>query len=245
MTTKADKLRLIAPGSTLLRCVDGVWADRDGITPTGELIAIATVRGLQCWKNKELLDEIVERPGEELSDVDDLNGQIPKQDWELGLDGKSRPPWQLCYAAYLIDIPTATRYTFVNSTTGARIAVEKLQDRMLCMAALRHAKVRPIVQLDSRPMQTAFGKKLRPEFTITDWRDLSGEGGALLGIHRGGGGGPPLLEHKTEAAPAPEKKKKTAAVGKPVKPVSVSEELNDALPDDLAPPVTDNILGAD
>jgi hypothetical protein len=234
---KNDKPRLIAPGSILLKCVDGRWTDADGLTPTGEMLAVGTTRGLQRFNGKgEPPDEILEQPDKRLTqdDAGALNAKIPMKEWREGLDGDPEPPWKLVHVAYLINTTTATRYSFINSTTGARIAVDRLEDRMLCMRALRGGDVRPLVELSSRPMKTDFGQKMRPDFEIIDWRDLGGGGSAaLLGGSGGGSGGAPLVEHKAKPTP-PAKPKK---IGKDVKPVSISEEIDDELPADLAPPV--------
>ena len=82
------------------------------------------------------------------------------------------------------------------------------------MRALRGAAVFPLVTLDSRPMKTKFGTKLRPEFSITDWRDLGGTGNPALESTP-----PRAIEGKT-AAP----------VGKPVKAPTTTEALNDEIP---------------
>ena len=96
------------------------------------------------------------------------------------------------------------------------------------MRTLRGNDVTPIVRLESRPMKTSFGQKMRPEFTVIEWRDLSVKHAA------------PQIEHKTEAAAEPAPKK--AKVGKPVKPTTIAEEIDDDLPDDLKAPT--NILKA-
>jgi hypothetical protein len=221
----------------ILKCVDGHWRDGDDITPTGEIVVVHTTRALQCWKDKELLDYEIEQPGETLTrgHAAELNAPIPKEEWGLGLDGQPRPPWAVNWVVYLIDLTAGQRYTYLNSTWGAQIGVEKLEDRMIVQRALRGPGVRPIVKLDSAPMKTKQGQKMRPEFTVLEWRDFSGGGGALLQVP---GQFQLQIEHQN---PAPTEKPKTK-VGKPVKPVSVSEELNDDLPDDLAPPK--NILKA-
>jgi hypothetical protein len=237
---KRNKPRLIQ--GLLLKCVDGRWKDGDGLTPTCEMLAVATGRGVQCWKDKELLDEIVELPDEPLPDVDNLNSQIPRKEWGLGLDGQPRPPWALYWVAYLLDLESGQRYTFLNSTTGARIAVERLEDRMEVQRALRGPGVRPIVKLDARPMKTAFGQKMRPDFPIVEWRDFGGDGGTLLRIPGRGGSGGGLIELKPEPVPAPSTPTKSKKVGEPVKPVSIQEELDDDLPDNLKAPT--NILKA-
>jgi len=237
---KRNKPRLIQ--GLILKCVDGHWMDGDGLTPAGELVVVATTRGLQCWKDKELLDEIVELPGEPLPDVDALNEQIPRKEWELGLDGQPRPPWSFNWVAYLLDLESGQRYTYLNSTFGAKIAVERLEDRMNVMRDIKGPCVRPIINLSARVMKTRFGQKQRPDFCIIEFRDFSG-GRALLRLpgrdDDGGSGQPAALPPPTKnnpdgaAAKPPTEKKK---VGKSVKPPTVGEEIDDGLPDDLAPP---------
>jgi hypothetical protein len=234
---KFEKPRLIQPGSVILKCVDGHWKDRDGLIPPNEMLATGTARGLQCWKNNELLDEIVEQPGEPLPSADSLNDPIPEEEWGLDLNGQPQKPWRMTWAAYLVDPIGATRYTFINSTWGACRAVEALEGKMEIVQGLRGPNIRPRVKLDSRP-QTIKSRgitKQRPEFTVLEWVDLTGNGEVLLG--RGGARAALQIEHKPGVAePAPAKKKEKTAVGKPVKPVSVAEEIDDGLPGDLAPP---------
>jgi hypothetical protein len=144
----------------ILKCVDGHWKDSDDITPTGEMVVVHTTRALQCWKNQELLDYEIEQPGETLTrdHADELNAPIPKEEWGLGLDNQPRPPWAINWVVYLIDLTAGQRYTYLNSTWGAQVGVEKLEDRMNVQRALRGPGVRPIIKLDSRPMKT---KKVR------------------------------------------------------------------------------------
>jgi hypothetical protein len=151
-----------------------------------------------------------------------VDAQIPEAEWEEGIDGKPRPPWVMQFLVYLIDPATGETYTFLNSTTGARIANERLQDKFKWMRALR-GNVVPIVKLDSRPMQTKFGQKMRPEFTVLEWRELAGGEPQLEPSS------PKQIEQKTEPAPT-KKSQKKSAVGKPVKPVTVGEEIDDGFP---------------
>ena len=81
------------------------------------------------------------------------------------------------------------------------------------MRALRGTAVFPLVTLDSRPMKTKIGTKLRPEFSITDWRDL-------------GGTGKPVLE----STPPRAIESKSASPGKPVKAPTTAEAVNDEIP---------------
>jgi len=187
---------------TILRCTDGKWVDGLGSQPPALLIALGTTQAVQCWSGGKPTDVIMAENGKPLPDVDELNSQIPVEEWEKGLDGKPKAPWVLQHVAYLIDPVSAESFTFVNGTYGARLAVEKLQDRVANMQRLRGGNALPVVKLESRPMKTKFGTKQRPEFTVVEWREIGANGGEVKAI-----------EHQP--------------VGKPVAPPTVSEELND------------------
>jgi len=190
---------------TIIRCVDGKWADAVGTPPPERLVALGTTQAIQCWSGGKPTDTVVASPGKPLPSVDELNGQIPEEEWEKGLDGKPRAPWVLQYVAYLVDPVSCEAYTFINGTFGAKIAVERLAERVATMHQLRGGAAVPVVKLESRPMKTKFGTKQRPEFAIVEWREFAGDGGEVRAI-----------EHK----PA----------GKPVRAPTASEELNDAIP---------------
>jgi hypothetical protein len=229
--TKSEAPRLIQ--GVLLKCVDGHWADADGLAPPAQLLALGTTRAVQCWQEQKPIETIMETPGETLPDVDSRNAQIPQSEWEVGLDGNGnpRPPWQLNYVAYLLNPATADLYTFANSTTGARIAVERLAEKFKWMRTMRGARVVPVVKLDSRPMRTAFGQKLRPEFTVLEWRDLEPSSGPEAQAL-------PKLEEQSAAPTRPATlaaRPTTSAIkpqkpGKPVKPVTTPEALDDEIP---------------
>jgi hypothetical protein len=197
--TISQKPKLIH--GSILRFNNGTWGDATGTPPPEPLIAVGTTRAVQCWQGGKPTDAMVEEPGvTALPDVDELNAQIPQEEWETGLDGKPRAPWVLQHVAYLLHAPTAEAYTFLNGTWGARIAVERLADRIANMRRLRGTGVLPVVKLESRPMKTKFGTKQRPEFAIVEWIDGFG------------GGEVKAIEHK------------------PVKAPTASEELNDEIP---------------
>jgi hypothetical protein len=71
-------------------------------------------------------------------------------------------------------------FTYLNSTIGARMAVEQLREKVITMRALRGARVVPVVRLTHCPMKPSFGMKHRPEFEVVDWKILGG-GGSLTG----------------------------------------------------------------
>src|SRR5262245_60820436 len=115
---------------TLIRCVDGRWTDKDGAAPPAQLLALGSVTAIQRWKDKRPVETIVKRPGVPFPNVEDLNDQVPQSEWEPGVDGQPRPPWQLQYFVYLLNGATAEKFTYANGTTGAGIAVRNLKDQV-------------------------------------------------------------------------------------------------------------------
>ena len=223
--SKPKKTRLIK--GVLLKCVDGAWRDGEGCVPSGALIAVGLTHGLQCWKDQDLLDEISEEDGP-LPDVDELNALVPKAEWGLGLNDKPRPPWQFNWVVYLFNPETADAYTYLNSTRGAQIAYERLETKFAMMRRLR-GNVVPIVRLDNRPMKTSYGPKLRPEFTVLEWRDIGG--GSRLPPPPDKPQLPsPTGKDPTGAAAKPPAEKQTTPIGKSVKPVTAQEQLDDEIP---------------
>ena len=169
----------------ILRWTDtGGWTDRDGLKPPEELLVLACNEGLQRWKGKKA-ESITTKP---LPDPNELNASIPVAEWELGTDGKPRPPWAHVAIVYLIDPRTAGLFTYLNSTIGAHIAWDVLREKVKTMRALRGERVLALVRPSTRPMKTKVGMKTRPEFEITGWRLLGGERGNI-----GGGSGPKLI----------------------------------------------------
>jgi hypothetical protein len=217
MAREVDRDRLIAEGSTILKCNDGHWLSDEGEDLTGHvLFVVGLARGLRCFKKDDSYDELKEVPGEELPDPDELNAAIPESEWGTDLSGNPRKPWKLAHIVYLIDDKNGTSFTYLNDTAGARIAWNKLASRIRNMCALNGGNLAPFIQLDSRPMKTNYGVKMRPAFTVTDdWREISvpalpaPNGGAVLQI---------------ESKPAVPKVKSEAETNKPV------IDLNDALP---------------
>ena len=215
VTTKLRK-RLLQ--GVKIKFIDGRWSADDLPLPE-RLLVVGHTRGLQCWKDGTLLDELDERDGT-LPDPDELNAKIPQQEWETGLDGNPKPPWALIHVVYLVDPHTAELYTAINSTFGMRLAYERLADKLTVLQRLRGTNVTAIVKPDSRQMKTKFGTKLRPEFTIVDWREI----GAAKPQ-------PAALSPPNDAPADPPAAVATAeTVGKPVQPLTVEEEIDDGIP---------------
>ena len=192
----------------IVKCVDARWSVRDGTElKDGEpFLCTGTTQGNQRFIDN-VSELILKQPGKPLPDVDELNEQIPTDEWEEGLNGEPRPPWQRVYLVYLIRMHDASMLTFISGTSGARIAYNKLTSQVYTMRLLRGANMAPIVKLSSKPMKTKFGTKMRPDFEVVDFREIGGNGRSA----------PQIESAKGEA-------------GKPVKPVTVEEELNDEIP---------------
>jgi hypothetical protein len=178
--------------------VDGYF-DRDGVRPVeGPYLLWAMENGYQRWKAQSLVDEIIDKP---LPDLDQLNGAIPKSEWEPGLDGHPRIPYSHQYCVYLLDPNDGQFFTLMNSTVGMRMLWESLAERWEVMRHLRGADVIAVVNLATRPFRTAkWGIKYRPDLKILEWRKPGGGGGDRLA-------GPvaprPQLPPAPSAQPAP------------------------------------------
>jgi hypothetical protein len=213
------------------------WHDRDGLPLPTPMFVIGVNTGLQRWR-KGQAETKLNKP---LPDPEQLNAAIPQSEWELDLSGKLRPPWEFVHAIYMIDLATGTAYTFANSTVGARICFEQLQESVCIMRALRGSRVLPLVKLEQRPMKTSGGLlRSRPHLQIIDWRTPGDDGGGLLPPKPT----PPTpqLAGPTPAAPAPAPAAAVPAAPpappatatldatQPVKPVTTAELIADELP---------------
>ena len=202
----------------ILKCVDGRWSDRDGLAPPPTLLVCGLERILQRFLERGV--ETITGRDKPLPDPDELNAKIPESEWRTGLSGKPEKPWKLNFVVRLLDPQTAEAFTFVNSTMGAQIAYERLSEQIENMTFLRGGNPLPIVKLDSRPMPTDFGSKLRPHFTVVEWRAF----------------GPPAIEQTVAAqiehqpAAAASSANNNDKPGKPVEPVSLAQELDDEIP---------------
>src|SRR5262249_32013048 len=84
-------------GRSLLGSV-APWTDTAGWKANGmplpsPLLVIGHQIIVRRWQNNRPID-ITEHP---LPDVEQLNSQIPIEQWEIGRDGKPRPPYALTY----------------------------------------------------------------------------------------------------------------------------------------------------
>lgn len=220
----------------ILKFVDGRWSCEGQAVPLGKQLFVAGMtRCLQRWQDGELVGQEEEKPDTPLADPDELNEKIAETEWEEDLAGNPRPPWARYFVAYLVSPDDASEFTTINCTTGMRIAWERLHDRIDRMRWMKGADVVPLIALQALPMKTSFGEKQRPEFAVVDWREIGG-GQTVLPPPTT----PPALPNNSaadvsakdaEREPAKPKKsvKKQPVPGKPVKPPTLKEELNDEI----------------
>jgi hypothetical protein len=164
-------------GQLLRWNVTNGWTDRDDLRPPEIMLVFALTEAVQRWKDKKPAETITTKP---LPSVEERNNSVPAGEWEPGPDGKPKAPWVHQYVVYLLDPATARTFTYLNSTTGARIAWELLQEQVVTMRMLRNSRVVPLVKLSQRPFESFVGHTYRPDFEILGWRQLGGDGGDTL-----------------------------------------------------------------
>jgi hypothetical protein len=200
------------------------WVDRDGLTPPSPLLVIAINEVLQRWKNNKA-EVIADKP---LPDPEQLNSAIPQAEWERGTDGQLRKPWAHVVVVYLVNLATGEFYTYTSPTVGAHIAYDALKEAVITMRALRGAKCMPLVNLDERPMKTAFGVRRRPHYQIVGW-NTPGDDARAIPVKPT----PPQLSAPTVAAETPLAPAAAAAAAAPA-PTTVAGQPRQATP---KPPV--------
>ena len=220
---------------------NGGWVDRDGLPLPETVLVIGYFTVLRRWKDKRP-EYITEQP---LPDSDVLNAAIPVAEWDIGLDGKPRKPWNLTYVVYLVDLKTGALFTYAHDTYGALLAYNGLEEQIAVMRMLRGEHVFPIVRLEKRPWKSqTYGMQMRPHFQIVDWR-ASGTTPVISPTPSPQLTGPmaaptpatasaPTTAPAAPATPAPASATAPQSpildVTKPVKPVTVAEAIADELP---------------
>jgi hypothetical protein len=192
---------------------EGKFVELDGtpINVEEPYIVHATTRRLRRWEDKRpvFLPPV---EGELLQDTADrLNAEIDKAEWPIGLTDQPEPPIKPVYGVRLFRPRDGALFVFEHDTTGQKIAVGELTQQIKVMRALR-GDVVPVVKLGAKSWKTGFGPRLRPHYEIVDWRQI-------------GEGKPALVQIESKSADDG-----VAQIGKPVKPVTTKEELNDDLP---------------
>jgi hypothetical protein len=199
---------------------EAIWVTRDGdeLPADLELVAVDVGRVVQKWRDGQPVETIVLEPHQKFPDVEELNEKVPKTEWAEGPDGNLRGPWQAQHILYLVDLATMDKYTFATGTTGGKIAIRDLRDKLVWIRRLRGPNVYPVVLLTDTFMNTKWGGRQRPHFKIARWITLGSEG-----------------DH--EALPPPPPPATTQAPGQSDLPLnevrepSLAEQMDDAIPD--------------
>jgi hypothetical protein len=199
---------------------EATWVTRDGdeLPENLELVAVDVARVVQRWEDQQPVETKILEPHEKFPDIEEMNEKIPREEWVEGPDGQphGRGPWQAQHILYLLDPASMDKYTFPTGTTGGRIAIAALRDKLVWMRRLRGPNVYPVVLLSDTFMKTHWGGRQRPHFKIVRWVSLGGEGGAVQAL-------PPPASPTTQTS---------AQLDLPlVKEPSLKEDLNDEIPD--------------
>jgi hypothetical protein len=158
----------VTKGTILLWDRTKHWHDRDDQPVPTRLLVYDVKPVLRRWVDNKP-DYITTHP---LPDPRDLNAAIPQGEWQIGLGGKPRPPWEPTIVMYFIEELTGRLFTFQSSTNGARIAADLLHEQVTVKRMMVRKKVKPIVELGEGMFKTRdFGMVPRPGYTVVDWRE--------------------------------------------------------------------------
>jgi hypothetical protein len=210
------------------------WRDADGLPLPSEMLVVSTDTLLIRWHPQ--YEDIRAKP---LPSAAMLNSAIPRSEWRAGLNGEPEDPWKLNYEIRMIDPAGGKLYTFRNSTYGARLCFERLNEAVFIARTLRGSAVLPLVKLDKRPMPTKRGMQSRPHLEPIEYREPRGGAPQLPSQPA-----PQLPPAATVSAPtvapieaaAPATPPVSAAAAtlaetmKPVEPIRMEEVINDQLP---------------
>ena len=203
----------VIQGTSVKFTNDSTWVTRDKIELESnlELVAVDVARVVQKWEDGSPIETIVLEPHQKFPDIESMNEAIPRDQWVEGPDGKPRGPWQAQHILYMVDLMTMEKYTFATGTVGGRIAIGELRDKLVWMRRVRGLNVYAVIVLRDKFMNTRFGGRQRPFFSIVRWVKLGTEGGDVAAL----------------PAPATPVADSPSLVLEP----SLKEELNDSIDD--------------
>jgi hypothetical protein len=162
---------------TLLKFSDGTWLsgkENIEINRGTRLLAVDCAKAWCKWRDGKP-EYRVQQPGAAFPEREEL-GDDDKSIWEAGINGEPRDPWSLNRMVYLIDPRSQGAYTFVTSSWGGRGAVIDLADAVRRKRFSSPSAI-PLVELQSAPHVTKYGRKTKPLFKLIEWRNgLDDEG---------------------------------------------------------------------
>jgi hypothetical protein len=195
------------------------WLQQPGSIPvdvTREKLVMTSRTVLRRWQNNRVIDTKIKCKDVPFPSADELNDEVPREQWQKGPSGELQGPWQKAWFVYLLDVQSGERATFVTTSIGGSICVTELRENIAWMRKLRGHAVAPIVLLKLKPFPTKYGMKQQPWLRPVRWVGLGTDAGIAE-----------QLEHKPELKALPD------AAGpqlKDVKPISTKEAINDELP---------------
>jgi len=132
-----------------------------------ELAVTGVTTAWDKWRGKEVEHRITE-PGQYHPERDEL-GDLDQSIWEIGLNGRSKDPWQDTRYLYLIDPQTGEELTFITATAGGRKAVGDLASQIRNVRRGDPGAI-AIIRLESTTWKTRFGIKPRPSLKVVGWK---------------------------------------------------------------------------
>jgi len=228
----------VVKGTIILWDREKQWHDRDDQPVPSPLLVYNITVVLRRWvktpEGNTVPDYITTHP---LPDPRDENEKIPKSEWQPGLRGGLRPPWEITLVVYLIEIATGRFFTFQSATTGARIAVDLLREQVAVKRLMVRSKVKPIVELGKGVFKSHdFGIVPRPNFNVVDWRPPESEPEPTPQLpDLSSTATPPVTPAAAETKPKPEAAPPAKKTSK-AKAAAKSETKPDAKSDDAVDP---------
>jgi hypothetical protein len=98
----------------LLKFANGNWSrgkEGTNIEEGTKLVALDTAAAWVKWSDGRPVEYRLRQLGHRLPERKDL-GDLDERNWEMGLDGKPKDPWQNTRFVYLIDPVSAEAFTF-------------------------------------------------------------------------------------------------------------------------------------
>jgi hypothetical protein len=169
----------------LLKFNDRRWTKGKEAIPVADgtsLVALATAAMWVRWEDGKPVEYRIRRPGERLPERKEL-GYDDEREWPNGPGGEPQDVWKNTRLVYLTDDATAEAFTFSTSSGGGRSAVIDLGDQIARMR-FTHPEAAPIVELRAADMTTRFGRKSKPWFRVTGWKNASGKSATTPPIDR-------------------------------------------------------------
>jgi hypothetical protein len=193
-------------GATLLRFVDGSYSDKDrNPIPIGTQLLVREIDViLQRWQGGVATIAPRDPVTGKLADPDQLNEQVPIEQWEADLNGNPRPPWERYFIIRLVNVDTGQQFCFVSATASASMAYSDLKGAMETKRFLHGVDLFPFVELRTKMWKPKkFAARPRPYFHPIHW--MRPGGGDVPSI-----AGPAAPAAKQIAAPVKQIEQSTA-----------------------------------